>query len=204
MHIICCYTSICPETLEALAKYAPEAEMVRTPGLFGYCDALEHHWDTGDDLVVIEGDKVITAEVMSSFSSCNEPWCSYKVKLHGYGYRLGTEYTAILEATTGLGCTKFSADIQRQVSADEFLHNDGDSFWPPCPFCQGEGCWNYLDLRIARAILSRGVGICVHGEVEHIHEQPRAGKISDIDDAKLRAFNQAAEELAGPAWPRED
>lgn len=204
MQIICCYGSrLQPEAAEAIAKYAPDAEFCQTKGLYGYCDVIEARWTGTDDLVVIEGDKVITAEVLPSFAACGQPWCASTYKLQTYGYQIGL-ITAVLEARSGLGCTRFSAALQREVPAEEFLHDDG-LLWPPCPFCEGAGCWNYLDLRMTEAIQHHGYLVCNgHGSVEHKHEYPRVTKSSEIQDFKLRSDIQAMEALAGPAWPYRD
>ena len=60
MKIIFCYSKVPDSRAEAaIRKYAPDAEFVETPGLFGYNEAIASRWGQ-DDLIVIEGDKEIT------------------------------------------------------------------------------------------------------------------------------------------------
>ena len=105
MRVIFCYSSNPhPKALEAIAKFAPDAELVKTPGLFGYNEAIASRWGK-DDLIVIEGDKEVTAEVIPSFASCDEPWCTYAY------YNYPEPYQAY--CSVGLGCAKFSVELQR-------------------------------------------------------------------------------------------
>lgn len=165
MRVICCYTSeIHPKALGALARYAPEAEIVETKGLFGYNDAIASRWDGSSDLVVVEGDKEITAEVLPSFARCDHPWCVYSYGVYPEPYRREIDF--------GLGCAKFSAEVQQIVKPSEFLTRDPECLPYPCPDCGGEGCWRYLDSRIMFAMLFRGIESHVHGQVEHHHDYP--------------------------------
>lgn len=163
MRVICCYSSEPhPKNVEAIEKYAPQTEFVETPGLFGYNKAIALRWDGSSDLVVIEGDKEINADVIPSFASCDEPWCSFEY----FNYPEPWSRTVQI----GLGCAKFSAACQMQVPIDAFLCPDPPVAWP-CPDCDGAGCWRYLDTRIAIAILSRCISFYphVHGRVNHHH-----------------------------------
>lgn len=193
-----------PEAAEAVTEFAPGVEFCQTKGLYGYCDAVGSHWNLGDDLVIIEGDKIIKQDTIPSLEACDQLWCSYKFRLRGYSYQLGLD-ELICESITGLGCIKYSARLQAAVPVGEFLHDDGN-LWPPCPFCNGAGCWNYLDLRITRAVQAHFTEpVHIHGSLEHKHDYPHVTKISDIKDAKLRSDMQWYESLAGPEWPyRED
>lgn len=164
MNVIFCYASEPhPIALEAVAKFAPDAELVETPGLFGYNEAIASRWGVGD-LVVIEGDKEISSEVIPSFASCDEPWCTFSY------YNYPEPYQA--NCTVGLGCAKFSVALQRQIPTSAFLGPDIPTM--VCRDCDGAGCWRYLDTRIAFAILSRCITFSphVHGEINHHHEYP--------------------------------
>ena len=163
MRVICAYTNLHPATAEALAKYAPDAELFETPGTFDYNHVIESVWDSGDDLVVIEQDKIITAEVISSFAACNHDWCVYSYDTFPPPYTM--------EVSIGLGCTKFSARVQHDIPVSEFLYGD-DPAWPTCPNCNGVGCWRYLDSRIDKCLWERNVPTYVHGRVEHMHSYP--------------------------------
>ena len=161
MKIIFCYNGI-PDirASTAILKYAPQTEFVETPGLFGYNEAIASRWGQ-DDLVIIEGDKEITSDTIPSFETCDEPWCSY-----GY-YNYPEPYQVY--CSTGLGCAKFSLDLQRKIPTTAFCRADISGM--VCPDCNGAGCWRYLDTRIAFAIFASCISFSphVHGEVIHHH-----------------------------------
>jgi hypothetical protein len=161
MRVICCYSSgLHPKAAVALAKYAPDAELVPTLGLYGYNEAIASRWDGSADLVVIEADKEITAAVLPTFESCTHRWCSF-------GYPIfPMPYTR--DVTMGLGCTRYSVEAQRIVSVSEFIRPDSPTF--KCPECNGKGCWCGLDGRIATALVAHGSTPHVHGYIEHHHE----------------------------------
>jgi hypothetical protein len=160
MHIICCYSSgLHPVAAKALAAYAPTAVLVETSGLYGYGEAIASRWDGTDDLVVIEQDKEITANVIPEFENCSHDWCSFSYNVYPEPYQRKIDI--------GLGCVKYSAHVQNMVAPSEFLHKDFD--WTPCPDCGGKGCWRYLDSRIAFALFHKGFKVHVHGHIEHHH-----------------------------------
>ena len=200
MKVICTYTNHPQaDAAEALARYAPETEYCETVGLYGYCDVIEAHWTGLEDLVVVEGDKVVTAETIPSFASCDRPFCGCWTPIPNKRYQIGLE-TFQYNVIMGIGCNKFTAELQREVTPDEFLHDDGD-IEPPCPFCAGRGCWNYLDIRMTRAFMAHGVTIHPHGWVDHKHEYPNVTNSAEITDPKWRAEIEWMDNLAGPAWP---
>jgi len=163
MKIIFCYTDVPnPRAAEAIRKYAPTAEWIRTVEHHTYAKELTSRWDSGEDLVVIEGDKEITAEVIPSFEACDEPWCVYEYWNFPEPYQQNTIY--------GLGCTKYSAEAQRQIPAEE-IYRKHDGVLNRCPDCNNDGCWRYMDTRISFAILSRCISFAphVHGRVNHHH-----------------------------------
>ncbi len=165
MRIICAHTgNIHPKALEALKKYAPDTEYVDTSGsIFDYNEAVASRWTGKEDLVVIEQDKEITAEVVSAFASCDHFWCSYSYDV------FPAPYTK--EVTFGLGCSRYSAVVQRLVDPSEFTGPDPDIL-PQCRHCHGQGCWCYLDSRIAFALWNRMISVEVHGKVNHHHYYP--------------------------------
>ena len=113
MKILFCYSNVPDARAEAaIRKYAPDAEFVETPGLFGYNEALAERWGQ-DDLIVIEGDKEITAEVIPSFAACPEPWCVYEYFTFPEPYRAKVQ--------VGLGCARFSLECQQQIPTKCFL-----------------------------------------------------------------------------------
>ena len=161
MKIICCYSKEPhPKTLEAIALFAPQTEFVKTEGLFGYGEAIASRWQI-DDLAVIEGDKEINAEVIPSFTECNEPWCTFSCQT------LPEPYTKV--TVNGLGCARFTIELQTITSPSEFICRDPD--WLPCRHCNSQGCWNQLDIRMAMAFDRHGIhSPHVHGQVKHHHE----------------------------------
>lgn len=161
MRVICCYsTSVKPQTRAALDKYAPGTEYVETKGLFGYGEAIRDRWTGEDDLVIVEGDKEIKADTLSSFEACDKLWCTTKHET------LPAPWTRVV--VNSLACAKFSATVQRLVAPSAFLCRD--PFWAPCRRCDSQGCWAQLDTRLAIAITPLANGLPhVHGWVNHHH-----------------------------------
>jgi hypothetical protein len=183
MRIICCYNDeVHPLTRKAIEKFAPETEFVETPGLFGYNEAIASRWTGESDLVVIEGDKEIHADVIPSFQVCDEPWCTFEYDNFPPPYQRSCQ--------VGLGCAKFSADCQILLPTETFTGPDNPIGWK-CTDCGGKGCWRYLDTRIALGILSRCIAFAphVHGRIEHHHEY-------DPDWPKNEGWYEAYPELA--------
>jgi len=162
MRIIYVYANVPDSRAEAaIRKYAPSAYFVKTEGLFGYPDLLAQFWTGESELVVIEGDKEINADVIPSFEACDEDWCTFKYKNLPPPYRK--------TVSIGLGCAKFSVHAQQQVSVDEFVCEDVP--WQPCRLCEGKGCWQQLDARLSMALEKHGIDFPhIHGSVKHHHE----------------------------------
>src|SRR5271166_392986 len=88
MRVVCCYCNIKPQTAKALKLYAPECEYVDTSAtIWDYGKAIASRWTGEDDLVIIEDDKEITAEVLPSFQSCGCLWCSYRYLIYPEGHQ---------------------------------------------------------------------------------------------------------------------
>jgi hypothetical protein len=157
-----------PVAAEALSRFAPEAELVETPGRFGCPRQFAARWGefTGplgeQDLVAMEGDKVLTAHTLPQFEDCPAPWCVMTYD------NFPAPYTR--KVVTGLGCARFRTSVQRSVLPAAFAQ--GDPPWNWCPYCQGQppGCWWGLDSRIAYALMSCGIVPHEHGEIEHRHD----------------------------------
>jgi hypothetical protein len=164
MRVLYCYARYVPRAVEAVRMYAPDAEFIDTSGtIYDYNEAIASRWDSGGDLVVIEDDKVITADVLPSFAACTEPWCVFRYPTYP------EPYTRMIDI--GLGCTRYSAEVQTWFGPERFLVPD-DPAWGLCPNCGGKGCWRYLDSRIDRNLWDRGLRSHVHGDVEHLHDYP--------------------------------
>lgn len=206
MRVICCYTKQEEYSAAALEKYAPEVELIDTSGsIYAYNEAIASRWDGSDGLVVIEGDKEISSDTLPSFAACPDLWCSYS-------YRVYAEPHSI-EVAIGLGCVRYSAEVQRIAEVSEFLCED-DALWPMCHDCGGKGCWRHLDARIAKAIRAHGVDVHVHGQIQHHHDYPnsldaltvrRLGNLEAIGTLRLpeeQAFIDG--QYAGPYWTRKE
>ncbi len=199
MRVIYCYTTK-PEnrSAESITKYAPLAEWHSTPNIFDYPNIVASFWTGKEDLVLLEGDTEITAEVLPSFENCSNYWCSYSYMVNPPP----NEY----KWSAGTGCTLYSANAQQIVSVDEIWGDD--PAWNHCPYCDGSGCWNYIDSRIARALRSHGINVHVHGMVKHHHDYSGLYCKTAFDELRTQQamnnqyqshFNQA-DELAGPYW----
>ena len=164
MRVVCFYVKLAPETKAAIAAHAPQTEFVDTSADdYAYWRLLRQHWGGEDDLVVIEQDIEITAEVLPSFAACSENWCTY-------------QYKQIYKSSVGmlsenLGCTRFSAQLMHDV-----------------PFPRASQ-WQFLDLAISSDIkmvtfsktgmvfypgmkgASGFMAAHVHGEVKHFHDE---------------------------------
>lgn len=163
MRIIYVYTHWCETAVEAIRKHAPDALFIETPHLYDYNAVMFDNWNSGEDLVVIEEDKVVHYGVIPAFADCDEPWCVF-----GYS-TYPAPYTRPI--TFGLGCTKFSAAAQREFPATDFMVPD-DPAWGKCYDCDGAGCWRFLDSRINKCMLKHGYQTHLHGWVEHLHQYP--------------------------------
>lgn len=191
-------------SLAALEKFAPQTEFIDvSSGIYEYGKAIANHWTGESDLITIEHDNEITADVISSFANCSCFWCSYSYYVFP---KMVQQETAI-----GLGCTKFSARLQQLIDPSEFLCEDPVFCYPVCDLCFGKGCWNYLDSRIADAIHGHAVTVHCHGQINHHHRYATELMQDSVDIAKAqitraKAFcenpkwRKLALELAGPNW----
>lgn len=190
--LVCCfYSSLRDETAEAIAQFAPETEFVYTEGLYGYPEELAARWDTGEVLVTIEGDKIITADVLPSFEKCDRDWCNFSSPIFPPPFSV--------ECSTGLGCTKFSVNLQSQISISELLRADRSPI--ECRECPNyRGCWKHLDNRInvAIAMLDQGIEVHDHGHIEHLHDYTDWRTKEMLSARELIAVGENS--LAGPAW----
>lgn len=94
--------------LSARTKEALEAEGYRpiyqhTPGDYGYADALETMWSTGQGFVVVEQDKVPWPGAVADLWKCSALWCVYPCRMDN------GEYAGFPSLST----VKFSTDMVR-------------------------------------------------------------------------------------------
>jgi hypothetical protein len=142
---IVCYADLSVETERSVKAYAPDAKFIDTSAHdYAYRDALQRHWTGERDLAVIEQDIEITADVVKTFNSCRRPWCVYDYQ--------GPPHLGYLNFC--LGCTKFSAQLQREVP---FSSLDLEAM-----------VWSVVDVSINKGIGKR-FARHVHGSVVHHH-----------------------------------
>jgi hypothetical protein len=164
LNVTCFYVKLAPECKKSLTKFAPDCKFADTSADdYAYWRLLRQEWNGEQDFVVIEHDIEITAEVLPSFSACDQPWCAYE-----YEQRYKSSVAVLKE---NLGCTRFSAELQRTV-----------------PFPRAAQ-WKFLDLAISSEIkmqyfsktgmvfhkeMKGASGFMtshVHGKLKHHHER---------------------------------
>jgi hypothetical protein len=186
-------------SLVALEKFAPQVELIDTSNsIYDYNEAIASRWTGKEDLVVIEHDKEITADVIPSFSACSCYWCSYSYFI----------YPKIMEREVeiGLGCARYSAKLQKLIDPKEFLCEDPVIFGMSCEICGGKGCWKFLDARMANTIRGHGINVHCHGRINHHHDYGRfqdldSYEIAEIQLRRVRLFkDNLPTDLAGPNW----
>lgn len=185
MRIVCPYAGpVRPAVQDAIRRFAPTTAFVEMNGLFGYAELFLRNWTGQDDFVIIEHDIVIHESVVPSFLGCPEMWCTYSYPALG----------GRLEASRSLGCTKFSAELQRMIHPSEFIFADNRTDWALCE-CRGAGCWRELDVRLDRALSKRyAFDVHVHGRVTHMHEY------KSVPPSEAWRLPDDPETLAGPHW----
>jgi hypothetical protein len=163
MKIICGYTAegFKQQARDAIAKFAPDCKLLDFTGCdFDYARAVARYWKGIEDLVIIEHDNVITKDVIPSFASCNEPWCTYAYPCAWNG--------KLQRLTWGLGCVKFSAELQRQAPLP------GESL-PDTVY------WAAVDGMIHDYLtISNDFSPHVHGDIKHLHEYGPTKRITSF------------------------
>jgi hypothetical protein len=157
MIVLCCYTAIKLATLDALEKYSFDNVhyVCVEDDPFGYWREIKARWNGKEDLVVVEQDVEIHDTVLTDFMECKEPWCCFSYQI--FGQR---------NCSVGLGCTKFSAQLQQEISLDVLTER-----FARCEFCEGKGCWWHLDGPILQLLQSKGYNQHIHQpEVTHHHD----------------------------------
>ena len=142
LRVLACYNgdALHPRTYRALVKYVPigTLELVNVNGnVSNYWHAFRARWQGAFDLMTVEQDNVITAEVIPSFESCEEPWCVYEYD----GPPHLEPDDRILKAS--LGCTRFSRELQRDVPITEISVEDYFT-------------WHLIDFRVAVVLKNKG------------------------------------------------
>lgn len=153
-----------PKALAAAKKYAPGVKIMDTSGSdFAYWEAIAEHWKGEEDLVLIEQDIEINPYVIASFDTCEHDWCSYRYSAPGvFNWSLAES----------LGCTKFSANAQRLVPADD-IAGSTLTIWAGHKIpSHGRIVWDRIDWRISTHLKASQFAVHVHGNVKHYHPYP--------------------------------
>ena len=167
-----------PDAERAVKAYAPGAQFADTSATpLTYGQTIREHWTGSDDLVIIEQDIEITADVIPSFAECQEPWCIFCYRVPKVREVLVDEdengsdswASQILDSvarrnaqlmnawlTDCLGCTKFSAELRRELPYEEIV--------------AASTSWDSLDEAVANGLKQAGYSPHVHGEVKHHHD----------------------------------
>jgi len=152
--VLCCPVEgrLWPATAASLAEHAPAAEIIPIPAddiSRPWADYAER-WAT-DDLVVIEQDVIIHADVLPQFQSCPEPWCLFPAR----HYATGPDGWM----TTGILCNRFRREFMEAVPV-EAVEAQGGS----CGRCGGinRKCFGHLDCRTREACAASVFKIHVH------------------------------------------
>lgn len=161
---------LCERTYDALIQYGQQykvqVDFVDVSGsLTEYWHAIRERWTGEQDLITVEQDNVITEDTIPSFCMCSEPWCCYSY--------LGPEWLPMPERRMifSLGCTKFSAGLQRAIPHEEIF---GDY-----------AAYYLIDERFQRLFRIYGFYPHVHGEVEHLHDYENDFTKAERERAKV-------------------
>jgi len=150
MRVLFCYANggIHPAAQRALDLYAPDAIKRDTSGAqHTYWRTICEYWDGTEDLVLIEQDNEITAEVLPTFAGCEHDWCTFQYK--------GLFPGAMLQQS--LGCTKFSKEFQLRFPHEMIAGPDM--------------VWHLIDLRFGVLFHDlHGLDCHVHGTINHHHD----------------------------------
>ena len=154
MIVLCCPVQgrLWPATAASLAAYAPGAEIIPIPAADisrPWAD-ISARWGTGD-LLYIEQDIILHADVLPQFEACPEPWCLFPHPHHSHP-------DGELHAT-GMGCNRFREEFMRAVSVEAV-----EAVYGSCSRCGGVNpkCWAHLDGRINEAGEAAGFRLHVH------------------------------------------
>jgi hypothetical protein len=148
VQIACFYTSLHPA---CKATLPPGTELVWTGlGDDAYWNEISKRWTGWDDLLIIEHDMELHDEVVPQLEACKSDWCVFP-------YEYGPGWPDAPLITQALGCTKFSAELQREFTTERIAATVSKAdHMPPEPL------WHYCDLYIRRALTRAGLKECQH------------------------------------------
>jgi len=149
--VLCCPVKLWPLTKASLAIHAPDTLVIPIDA-----EDITQPWTTyasywgSDDLVVIEQDVVIHADVLPQFEACPEMWCLFPARHYatGGGWMLN-----------GIMCNRFRREFMAAVPVEAVEAVPGS-----CPRCKGQNpkCWAHLDGKVREAGEAAGFKIHVH------------------------------------------
>lgn len=151
MIVLCCPVTLWPGTRDSLAEHAPDALIIPIPA-----GDIERPWRDyagrwgTDDLVVIEQDVIIHADVLPQFEACPEPWCLFPARHYA---------TPGGWMTTGIMCNRFRREFMEAVPVEAV-----EAVYGSCGQCRGVNrkCFAHLDGRTREAGEAAGFKIHVH------------------------------------------
>ena len=154
MIVLCCPVEgrLWPATATSLADHAPGALIIPIPA-----DDIERPWRDyaerwgKDDLVIVEQDVILHADVLPQFEACPEPWCLFPGRHHARGGDF---------MDTGLLCNRFRREFMKAVPVEAVEAVPGS-----CHRCDGgrdPRCYAHLDGRTREAGEAAGFKIHVH------------------------------------------
>jgi hypothetical protein len=127
MRTVYFWYTIWPAADQALRQHAPGWTATWTgPDTGGYWREFSRRWDGSDDLLCVEQDVVIHDQVIPQLLACPQPWCTF-----GWVSSNGNA------STRWLGCTRFSAQLQRELPLDQLRC---PAIHPPSERCKGIFC----------------------------------------------------------------
>ncbi|HEY3714380.1 MAG TPA: hypothetical protein VGL39_07635 [Jatrophihabitantaceae bacterium] len=190
--VVVAYTNLNPETAQLLDEHAPGHIRVEIDptDMEAYWRLLADEWTRPGDLVVVEQDIAIHADVLPGFASCRQPWC-------GHPYPIG------MQNWIGLGCTRFTSAL-KQAEPDLFEvvgRPDDDQLLPARD-------WRHLDPLLSLELKSRGYVVHSHTPtVGHLRDQTQEETWRrlalpphepDPDRASTQASGEAQPSLPAP------
>lgn len=146
--ILAPYTRMHPATGRLLNQHAPGHQRVRLDPAdpSAYWALIADAWRQPGDLLVVEQDVGIHAQVVPSLTACREPWC-------GHPYHIGEQLLVCL------GCTRFTAELKAaEPDLLDVVGEDGTAGLPAKH-------WQRLDIRILCHLRDRGYA-------QHRHDPP--------------------------------
>lgn len=151
MNIVCCPVNLYPATRASLAAHAPGALIIpiAAQDISQPWTTYASYWGT-DDLVIIEQDIIIHADVLPQFVACPEPWCLFPAR----HYAAGGGWMK-----TGIMCNRFRQEFMRAVPVEAVEAVPGS-----CSRCEGRNpkCWAHLDGKTREAGEAAGFRLHVH------------------------------------------